>query len=254
MPEPENRVPDCFYMNLKAQATPLSLFQKAKSLVPLMATDDSPPVELRLTINFNEQWESVGIGRIKFGLSGGELRLMLTNGQIPYEKRHLKGDLALTVEKQRQDKASNKAQQGRKSSVGTKLAAKAESQFSIEGSSSQETVSERTESYPMTACQVTTKGPETEPAWVFEVRTSDPVLKGTLTDQTLATLLTLASDWQIQATFEVPLRDVRITDGEGLLLQNLTPEKRVALDIGLAKLLLKRKLQPYLSRMELCCV
>jgi len=242
MLEPENRVPDCLYMALKGRA----------KLRPSQATALQPhPIELLLTINFNEQWEDVGIGRVKFGLSGGELRLHLENGRIPYDHRHLKGKLALTIEKQRQDKVSHKAQHASKGSLSVTATAVAEPKLTAEASTSQEAAQERAETYPITACQVTTKGTETEPAWVFEVKTGDPILKGTLTHQDLATLLATASDWQLQATFAVPLQDVRITAGEGLWLQNLTPEKREALDIALAKLLLKRKLKPYLSRMKL---
>jgi hypothetical protein len=44
-------------------------------------------IELNLTLSFNEQWEQLPAGRIKFGIKAGELRLTLKNGTIPYEDR-----------------------------------------------------------------------------------------------------------------------------------------------------------------------
>jgi hypothetical protein len=56
-------------------------------------------IDLHITIIFNEQWESLKDGRIKFGLKGGELRLKLENGEIPYEYRKLSGSFKLSIPK-----------------------------------------------------------------------------------------------------------------------------------------------------------
>ena len=67
---------------------------------------DTQRIRLYLTINFNEQWETVPGGRIKFGIRSGELRLALTNGKVPYDSRELAGELPLNITKQRIDENS----------------------------------------------------------------------------------------------------------------------------------------------------
>ncbi|MEZ2238390.1 hypothetical protein [Microcoleus sp.] len=51
----------------------------------------SEHIDLPITIEFNEQWESVESGRVKFGLKGGTLKLNLENGYIPQKLRNLTG-------------------------------------------------------------------------------------------------------------------------------------------------------------------
>ena len=52
---------------------------------------ESEQIDLPITIEFNEQWESLLGGRVKFGLKGGTLKLKLENGQIPQKLRNLTG-------------------------------------------------------------------------------------------------------------------------------------------------------------------
>jgi hypothetical protein len=51
----------------------------------------SEHIDLPLAIEFNEQWESLPGGRVKFGLKGGTLRVKLENAQIPDNLRNLTG-------------------------------------------------------------------------------------------------------------------------------------------------------------------
>jgi hypothetical protein len=51
----------------------------------------SEQIDLPLAIEFNEQWESLPGGRVKFGLKGGTLRFKLENAQIPDNLRNLTG-------------------------------------------------------------------------------------------------------------------------------------------------------------------
>jgi hypothetical protein len=51
----------------------------------------SDQIDLPITIEFNEQWESLSGGRVKFGLKGGTLRLKLKNSQIPQKLLNLTG-------------------------------------------------------------------------------------------------------------------------------------------------------------------
>lgn len=77
-PEPENRCPDCLWMELEE--------------VPVASGQH----DLYLTIHFNEQWEPLLNGRVKFGLKGGELKLKLENGEILYTTRNLTGRIQLS--------------------------------------------------------------------------------------------------------------------------------------------------------------
>ncbi len=56
-----NLYPDCVCLEIETVAT------------------ETEEIELYLNINFNEQWESLLGGRVKFGLKGGELKLNLEN-------------------------------------------------------------------------------------------------------------------------------------------------------------------------------
>lgn len=69
----ENKFPDCLFMELEG----------------IIVEYDQ--IDLPITIKFNEQWESVEGGRVKFGLKGGRLKLNLENGHIPQKLRNLTG-------------------------------------------------------------------------------------------------------------------------------------------------------------------
>lgn len=80
---PENRYPDSLYLKLIATA----------------ASPQERPVEaidLYLSVTFNEQWESIGTGRVRFGFKGGELKINLENGVLPPENRDLSDSVELS--------------------------------------------------------------------------------------------------------------------------------------------------------------
>ncbi|MBK1987800.1 hypothetical protein A0J48_009660 [Sphaerospermopsis aphanizomenoides BCCUSP55] len=76
-PQHENRYPDCLYMEL--QAIPVNPDQ----------------IDLPVTMHFNEQWEPLLNGRVKFGVKGGQLKLKLKNCKIPYDSHELTGRFVL---------------------------------------------------------------------------------------------------------------------------------------------------------------
>ncbi|MEZ2317848.1 MAG: hypothetical protein ACBR15_02450 [Microcoleus sp.] len=168
----------------------------------------SEQIDLPITIEFNEQWESLSRGRVKFGLKGGTLRLNLENAQIPDKLRNLTG---LKELKERQ----------------------ANENFKLSS-----------------MCQITTNGLEFNPAWVFELKIGSQVLKGMLPKENLGTLTVNNQPCCVEATFEVELRYVHITDIEGLWPKNTSPEKQRISTILIKKYLCD-SLQPYLSRAEL---
>lgn len=167
--------------------------------------------DLHLTIKFNEQWEPFLNGRVKFGLKGGELKLRLENGDIPEASRNLAGSLELSIESETGE----------------------------------------TENFPAPVCEVTKNGSVTTPVWVFRLKGFTAVLKGSIEKERLGTLNLVRQPCCVEATFEVLLRDVHLTDIEGLYPENIDLNKQIVTKRRIEKHLLESKFQPYLSRMEL---
>ena len=69
----ENKFQDCLFMELEG----------------IIVEYDQ--IDIPIAIEFNEQWELVEGGRVKFGLKGGRLKLNLENGHIPQKLRNLTG-------------------------------------------------------------------------------------------------------------------------------------------------------------------
>ena len=210
---------------------------------PSHVQENPKQIRLYLTLNFNEQWETLPGGRIKFGIRGGELRLALTNGKAPYNARELAGELQLHLTKQRKD------EQG-KTDTSNLQGVVSKDELSIEVGINKQVTQNRTDTFDVPVCQVTTKGSLEHPAWVFEEKAGEGVLKGLLKKKPLAVVDLTDYTWRIKATFEVSLNDVCLNKAEGMWFQNLTPQKQRVLDIGLAKLFLKHKLKPYVSLVE----
>ena len=201
-------------------------------------------IDLYLTINFNEQCEPLVGGSVRFGLTGGELKLRLENGSIPYEFRELSGSLKLSPHQKGQDPQDNQAQNIVESSV-------IQSQDNISQKRGTELTEDKTNPPQLVGFQVTTKGSQQIPAWVFEVETGEPILKGSINNVKLATLKAITLPCYIEATFEVSLQDVYLTQTQGLWSPNISRNQLAVLERGIAQLLLKRKLKPYLSRQQI---
>lgn len=249
-PEPENKCPDCLYLKLEGipvQSDSLDYFDLWQ------ASTQTWQIDLHLTINFDEQWESLREGRIKFGLKGGELRLKLENSEIPYESRELAGSLELSVQTRRQHPQASQHKDKKSIEVRTDAfnssvnGSKTKAQASVSPNQSFQTLEQR----PVTICHVTTKVSEENPAWVFEEEMGEPVLRGSLHKAKLATLNVTALPCRVEATFEVSKRDVCLTDAEGLWPPDISRNKRAVLDRLIVQRLLEPKFKPYLSKAEL---
>ncbi len=247
-PEPENKFPDCLYIKLEGnpvQPESQDCFEFWKT------STQGHQIDLCLTIKFNEQWESLKEGRIKFGLKGGELRVKLENGEIPYESRQLAGSLELAMPEEKQEtEASNtrKDLEVRAIAINPSLNG-SEAQAQTKGATDPK--SSITAQVPVTLCHITTKVLEEHPTWVFEEEMGKPVLKGLLNKAKLATLNVHTLPCCVEATFEVSKRDVSLTDAEGLWPPDLSRNKRAVLDRLIIQRLLEPKLKPYLSRARL---
>lgn len=247
-PEPENNFPDCLYMKL--EGIPIEP-ESQENLEFWKTSNQTQQINLQLTINFSEQWESLGEGRIKFGLKGGELRLKLENSEIPYESRTLAGYLGLSLPQHQQPSPTTKQPK----SIGIRERAKNLFFRRVKADSESNMVVESkpnaTNQCPISLCHVTTKISEEYPAWVFEEERDELVLKGSLIKINLATLNILALPCKVEATFEVSQRNVCLTDAEGLWLPDISRNKKAVLDRLIIQRLLEPKLKPYLSRAEL---
>jgi hypothetical protein len=246
-PEPENKFSDCLYMKLEG----LPVQPQNQDSIEFWRTSTKMQIDLHLTIRFNEQWESLSQGRVKFGLKGGELRVKLENSEIPYESRELTGSIKLSLQNERQKPEVRKAQKGRELraiAINSSLnGSKPKAQANIDTVQK----SSGTAQGQASVCQVTTKLSEENPAWVFEEEIGQPVLKGLLNQAKLATLNAIDLPCRVEATFEVSKRDVCLTDAEGLWPPDISRNKRAVLDRLIIQRLLEPKLKPYLSRSEL---
>ncbi|NER21127.1 MAG: hypothetical protein F6J96_10525 [Symploca sp. SIO1C2] len=244
-PESENNLPNCLYMKLAG----IPVQPTSQELEFWQTPTETQQINLQLTINFNEQWESLGEGRIKFGLKGGELRLKLENSEIPYESRTLAGQMRLSLPHNQQSLTTKQP-----NSISIRELAKNIFFKRVKPDAESNVIDSKSSSAnqsPISLCHVTTKISEENPVWVFEEERDELALKGSLLKVNLATLNILALPCRVEATFEVSQRNVCLTDAEGLWLPDLSRNKKAVLEKLIVQHVLEPKIKPYLSRAEL---
>ncbi|MEG4197014.1 pentapeptide repeat-containing protein [Microcoleus sp. Pol12A5] len=214
--ECHNKYPDCLWMQLEA--------------IPLPSVaDQTQQLDIHLSLNFNEHWEPLLGGRVKFGLQGGTLKLHLENGKIPVASRQLVGAFKLLPIKETlaiQSSAENLV---------------TESQPGVQDGEKAEKTNE-TESI---FCHISTISDDTTPAWIFSVEQGKSVLKGLLKNAKLGEIY--GKEFRMAAAFEVAKEDINLTDAEGLWPHEITPNQHSILERILTIYLQKHKLQPALS-------
>jgi len=241
--EHDNKCPECLHLEISGEPVaseskgPFSLFKKS----------EPEAFSLSVRINFNEQWLDFSFGRVKFGLRGGELRLKLENGQMPSELRNeaLKKILARELEIERQSGGEQESKSQVEASVTPDL-----SKASLKGVGEQRQKKSQVDKFQLKIAQVSHKGANNQPVWVFENRTGEPVLIGELADS-LGKMLIAGVPWSVEATFTHEMRQVVITGLENLFKDDISGHKLNVFELALAKLFLKHKTQPYLSRQVL---
>ncbi|MCA1994798.1 MAG: hypothetical protein LDL41_22535 [Coleofasciculus sp. S288] len=247
-PEPENKCPDC--LSIKLEGIPVQQENSDRFEFWHLSTQ-THQIDLHLTIHFNEQWESLKQGRVKFGLKGGELRLKLEHCELPFESRELAGSFALGIQTERQEPEASKKTTGIEGGIRTTTSALDGSKTKTLFNGNPKTDFNKTEAFQVSVCHVTPKVSEENPAWIFEEERGDPVLKGVLRQETLGTLNAIDLPCRVEATFEVSQRDVCLTDAEGLWPPDISRNKRAVLARLIIQRLLAPKFKPYLSRAEL---
>ncbi|MEG3847940.1 pentapeptide repeat-containing protein [Microcoleus sp. herbarium19] len=214
--ESHNKYPDCLWMQLEA--------------IPVRSVAaQTQQLEIHLSLNFNEHWEPLLGGRIKFGLQGGTLKLNLENCELPAASRQLVGDFKLSPIEETQLVPSSPE------------ILVTESLRVIQGRENAEKKSESDSTF----CHVSTVGEDTKPAWIFASERGNPVLKGWLKNAKLGEFF--AQKLRIAAAFEVAKEDIYITDAEGLWPHEITPNQHSILERILTVYLQANKLQPALS-------
>ena len=239
--EHENRCPECLHLEISGEVV------AAKGFLPSFKKSEPDAIDLFVRINFNEQWVDFSFGRVKFGLSGGELRLKLENGKMPYKSRSeaLKKLLKKEVSVERQ----LGREQERKSQVEGSLPVDL-SKASLKGVGEERQKYSSADKFQLKIAQISHKGADDQPVWVFENKTGEPVLIGELADS-LGKMLIKDKDksWDVEATFTPEMRQVVITGLENIFSEDIN--KQSIFRAKLAQLILNHKMKPYLSRQVL---
>jgi hypothetical protein len=239
--EHENKCPECLLLEISGEVV------TAKGLLPSLKKSEPDAIALFVRINFNEQWVDFSFGRVKFGLRGGELRLKLENGKMPSKLRNeaLKKiwERELSVERQ------SGGEQERKSQVKGSLAPDL-SKAGLEAVGEDRQKDSRSDKFQLKIAQISHKGADDQPVWVFENKTGEPVLIGELADS-LGKMLIEGIPWGVEATFTPEMRQVIHTGLENLFKDDISGSKLKAFELVFAKKFLKNKTQPYLSRQVL---
>ena len=243
--EHDNKCPECLHLEISGEP----VAPESKGVFSLLKKSDPEAFSLSVRIIFNQQWLDFSFGRVKFGLRGGELRLKLENGQMPSELRNeaLKKILPRELEIERQLGGEKESKSQLEGSVTPDL-----SKASLKGVGEQRQKKSQGDKFQLKIAQISHKGADEQPVWVFENKSGEPVLIGELAD-CLGKMLIKNKDIScgVEATFTPEMRQVVITGLENLFKDDISGHKLNVFELGFAKLFLKHKTQPYLSRQVL---
>jgi len=241
--EHDNKCPECLHLEISEEP----VAPESKGVFSLLKKSDPEAFSLSVRIIFNQQWLDFSFGRVKFGLRGGELRLKLENGQMPSELRNeaLKKILARELEIERQLGGEQESKSQLEGSITPDL-----SKANLKGVREKRQKESQGDKFQLKIAQISHKGANNQPVWVFENRTGEPVLIGELADP-LGKMLIAGVPWSVEATFTHEMRQVVITGLENLFKDDISGHKLNVFELAVAKLFLKHKTQPYLSRQVL---
>jgi hypothetical protein len=124
------------------------------------------------------------------------------------------------------------------------------SKAGLEGVGEDRQKDSRLDKFQLKIAQISHKGADDQPVWVFKNKSGEPVLIGELADY-LGKMLIESILWGVEATFTTEMRQVKITGLENLFKDDISGSKLKAFELEFAKLFLKHKIQPYLSRQVL---
>ena len=236
LPAPENRFPDCVRMELEiVQIQPEGFLGRIIQREP-------EQLDLILNIRFGKHREKIFGGSVTFGLKRGELKVNLTNGEVPLRNFKLKDEFQTVVEKEVQE------EEARKSNIRAGLPA------NLGITVTREETGKTAEKTKYKEYQVSTKGELKDPTWVFAVKTKREILQGLLQNAELASIDVKAKPCSLAATFNVPQpEDICLSDAKWLLSEGITKKKWAIIERGIVRRFLDKKLRqkPYLSQVKL---
>lgn len=244
----ENKFPDCLFVKLDGELVAESEnysstcfqfpfnFAKSKSNNPQKITEQ---IELKLTIRFGEQQLQMDGITVNFGLKSGKLHLKFSNSKVLMETLGLTPLFQTVIEIESQTEQS----QANEKSLEFTL----RGGFTAKGNQ----VTKKVSKFINQTYQVYTKGTEEEISWIFQLKTSEPILQGILQTEKLGTLKVDSKPCQIRATFEIQDEDVQIIWTSGLWNQNIDRAKTALLEREFYYHFIKPQLTPYISRAEL---
>ena len=178
---------------LKSQNSYPDLLSMTLEAVPISSQSaNGNEFDLYLSLNFNQQWYSLLDGRIKLGLKGGQLKLMLENSQL-------------------------------------------------------HNINSQLDNY----FEITSTVSETEPTWIFTLKTAKLILADSLKRIKLGTVQTITQSFTLAATWTILPADVTLTDAEDLWRHDISPNKHGILERTLVFFLCKNQLPSPLSWIKL---
>ncbi|HEY9835238.1 MAG TPA: hypothetical protein V6D26_32105 [Stenomitos sp.] len=237
----EDKFPTCVSIKLEGklvQAEKPGIFNLKRQSA---ATDQ---IQLYLTLQFKEQDQALPLGRLKFGLTGGELNLRVENGIIAQATPGVNQALELSRQTGRQNQECRDSE----SCVTVSFQ---EKKPTSKGSLGTQKIAEKAEKNPLSISQVSTPSSPKNLTWAVLGEPNNSILQGSLPPTFLGTLKVTAKPCRVEAFFSISPQDIRITDTTGLLPHTLGKKKKVVLERALVRRLLKQKFKPYLSRYEL---
>src|SRR4051812_45827222 len=203
-----------------------------------------------LTINFNEEWFDLTLGRLKLGFSGGDLRIALTECTVPLSARNPKTPLAIEIPVEREVTSSEKTtEEGEgKAKVGLE-GAKLSLGVEASSKSGEEIQRQSKNKFLLSKWQVTSKGSPELPIWSFRVNNDEPILLGNLVSYELAKATIAKRPCTLSANFVVARSDVKVTQVEGLWPGNWIRNKE-KLGFLIVRRWLWKHFQPAVSSVE----
>ncbi len=199
-------------------------------------------LDLVLNIRFGEHTEEIKGGSVTFGLKRGELKVSLTNGEVPLKNIKLRDAFQTVLETEVQEES------GKENQLGVTLVDKPGLSASIKE------IGKTSEKVKYQRYQVSTKGELNKPTWTFIAQIREQILQGMLQDTDLATIDIKGTPCSLVATFCVTKpEDICITDAQWLWSKNITKIGMAIIERGIVRKFLEEKLQqePYLSQVEL---
>ena len=203
-----------------------------------------------LTINFNEEWLTTKVGRLRFGFRGGDLKVQLTNGSVPLKTRRPDNLLQPEVPKDRSISTGDKESRETGAQVGLSVKGGIPgASTEISATAGHERTNETADKLKLSDWQITSKGSSESPTWSFKTKTGKPIFDEKLIDYELGLVHISRYPCTLQARFVVVRSDIWFTGAEGFWPGSLTQNREKLIYQAVRKWVWER-FQPQVSLVE----